>query len=122
MSEFLQDVKKEKTRIFYIKRAQQVLKKLNEPLDNQKYFISHSDDVINFLKETKTNSGLHIYCIAISRIIPYLDNISDNKKQEYKQKYLDIGNIANQLVKNKNKPIIKKEIKNVKKISNTICY
>ena len=53
MSEFLQDVKKEKTRIFYIKRAQRVLKKLNEPLDNYKYFVSHFDDVINFLKEKK---------------------------------------------------------------------
>ena len=72
MSEFLQDVKKEKTRIFYIKRAQHVLKKLNEPLDNYKYFVSHFDDVINFLKEKKTNSGLHVYCIAISKIIPYL--------------------------------------------------
>ena len=112
MSEFLQDVKKEKTRIFYIKRAQHVLKKLNEPLDNYKYFVSHFDDVINFLKEKKTNSGLHVYCIAISRIIPYLD-ISDNKKQEYKQKYLDIANTANKIVKNKNKPLFKKEIKNV---------
>ena len=113
MSEFLQDVKNEKTRIFYIKRAQHVLKKLNEPLDNYKYFINNFDDVINFLKETKTNSGLHIYCIAISKIIPYLDNISENKKQEYKQQYLQISNDANKIVKNTNKPIIKKEIKNV---------
>jgi len=113
MSEFLQDVKNEKTRVYYIKRAQHVLKKLNEPLDNYKYFINHFDDVINFLKETKTNSGLHIYCIAISKIIPYLDNISENKKQEYKQQYLQISNDANKIVKNKNKPIIKKEIKNV---------
>ena len=113
MATFLQDVKEEKTRIFYTKRAQHVLKKLEEPSDNYKYFISHFDNVINFLKETKSNSGIHIYCIAISKIIPYLDNISDSKKQEYKQKYLDISNDANKIVKNKNKPIIKKEIKNV---------
>ena len=66
-------------------------------------------NVINFLKETKSNSGIHIYCIAISKIIPYLDNISDSKKQEYKQKYLDISNDANKIVKNKNNPIIQKE-------------
>ena len=84
MSQILQDVKEEKTRIFYIKRAQQVLKKLGEALNNYKYFISHFDNVINVLKETKSNSGIHIYCIAISKIIPYLDNISDSKKQEYK--------------------------------------
>ena len=53
MSGFLQDVKNEKTRIFYIKRAQHVLKKLNEPLDNYKYFINNFNDVINFLKEKK---------------------------------------------------------------------
>ena len=38
------------------------------------------------------------------------------KKPEHhldKQKYLDIANDANKTVKNKNKPIIKKEIKNV---------
>ena len=52
-----------------------------------------------------------MYCYF--KIIPYLDNISDSKKQEYKQKYLDISNDANRIVKNKNKPIIKKEIKNV---------
>ena len=111
MATFLEDVNEEKTRIFYTKRAQHVLKKLEEPSDNYKYFISHFDNVINFLKETKSNSGNHIYCIAISKIIPYLDNISDSKKQEYKQKYLDISNDANKIVKNKNKPIIKKEIK-----------
>ena len=92
-----------------------MLKKLQEPLDNYKYFVNHFDNVINFLKETKTNSGFHIYCIAISKIIPYLDNISENKKQEYKQQYLQISNEANKIVKNKNKPIIKKEIKNVLK-------
>ena len=48
MSEFLQDVKNEKTRVYYIKRIQHVLKKLNEPLDNYKYFITHFDNVINF--------------------------------------------------------------------------
>ena len=95
MSEFLQDVKEEKTRIYYIKRAQHVLKKLGEALDNYKYFVSHFDNVINF------------------------DNIADSKKQEYKHKYLDISTDANKIVKSKNKPIIKKEIKNAK---NTIYY
>ena len=85
MSEFLQDVMEEKTRIYYIKRAQHVLKKLGEALDKYKYFVSHFDNVINFLKETKSNSGMHIYCIVISKIIPHLDNISENQKQEYKQ-------------------------------------
>ena len=40
MSEFLQDVKEEKTRIFYTKRAPHVLKKLDEALDNYKHFVS----------------------------------------------------------------------------------
>ena len=85
MSGLLHDVKNVKTRVYCIKRIQHVVKKLEEPLDSYKYFITHFDIVINVLKETKTNSGLHIYCIAISKIIPYLDNISENKKQEYKQ-------------------------------------
>ena len=44
MAEFLQDVKEEKTRIFYTKRAHHVLKKLQEPSDNYKYFISNFDN------------------------------------------------------------------------------
>ena len=46
MATVLQDVKEEKTRIFYVKRAQHVLKKLGESLDNDKYFFSHFVDVI----------------------------------------------------------------------------
>ena len=111
MSQILQDVKEEKTRIFYIKRVQHVLKKLNEPLDNYTYFISNFDDVIMFLKETKNNSGVHVYCIAISKIVLYIDNTSDTIKQHNKQNYLNIANDANKIVKNKNKP--KKEIANV---------
>ena len=107
MAEIIPSMENEKTRVFYIKRTQHVLKKLGEPLDNYKYFITHFDNVISFLKDTKSNSGLHISCIAISKIVSYLDNISDNKKQEYKQKYLDIANDANKIVKNKNKPIIR---------------
>jgi len=49
MSEFLQDVKEEKTRIFYIKRAQHVFKKLGEALDNYKYFVSHLILLLIFL-------------------------------------------------------------------------
>ena len=105
MSQILQDVENEKTRTFYIKRAQHVLKKLNTPLNNYTFFVTNFNDVIKFRSETKTNSGLHIYCIAISKFIPYT-NTSDDEKTEYKQKYLDIANGANKLVKNKNKPII----------------
>ena len=112
MSQILQDVENEKTRTFDIKRAQHVLKKLDTPLDNYAFFITHFDDVIKFLSDTKSNSGLHIYCIAISNFIPYT-NTSDDEKTEYKQKYLDIANDANKLVKNKNKPIIKKTITNM---------
>ena len=103
MSQILQDVKEEKTRIFYIKRIQHVLKKLNEPLDNYTYFISNFDDVIMFLKETKNNSGVHVYCIAISKTVPCINNTSDTIKQHYKQKYLNIANDANKVIKNKNK-------------------
>ena len=112
MSQILQDVENEKTRNFYIKRAQHVLKKLDTPLDNYAFFITHFDDVIQFLSKTKTNSGLHVYDIAISKFIQYIDT-SDDVKKEYKQKYLDMANDANKLVKNKNKPIIKKTITNM---------
>ena len=105
MSQILQDVENEKTRTFNIKRAQHVLKKLNTPLDNYAYFITPFDAVIKFLSDTKSNSGLHIYCIAMSKFIPYIDISDDIKKKEYKQKYLDISNDANKLVKNTNKPI-----------------
>ena len=74
MTEIIPSMDNEKTRIFCIKRAQHVLKKLQEPLDHYKYFITHFDDVIKFLLETKSNSGLHIYFIAISKIIPYFKN------------------------------------------------
>ena len=66
MSQILQDVKEEKTRIFYIKRVQHVLKKLNEPLDNYTYFISNFDDVIIFLKETKKK--IRCTCLLYSNI------------------------------------------------------
>jgi len=53
MATFLQDVKEEKIRIFYTKRAQHVLKKLQELSDNYKYFISHFDNVIFLFKKIK---------------------------------------------------------------------
>ena len=53
---------------------------------------------------TKNNSGVHVYCIAISKIVPYIDNTPDTTKQHYKQKYLNIANDANKVIKNKNKP------------------
>ena len=64
MATFLQDVKNEKTRVYSIKRAQHVLKKLNEPLDNYKFFINNFDDVINFLKEKKNKFWITylLYC------------------------------------------------------------
>ena len=46
MSQILQDVENEKTRNFYIKRAQHVLKKLDTPLDNYAFFITNFNDVI----------------------------------------------------------------------------
>ena len=42
MSQILQDVENEKTRSFYIKRIQHMLKKLNEPLDNYTYLLNNN--------------------------------------------------------------------------------
>ena len=64
----LQNVENEKTRIYYIKTAQHVFKKLEGSLDNYNDFVNHFDDVISFLKTTKTNSGLHIHYFAISKL------------------------------------------------------
>ena len=65
MAEILPSMDNEKTRLFYIKKAQHVLKKLDTPLDNYAYFLNHFDDVIKFLSDTKSNSGLHVYIFIV---------------------------------------------------------
>jgi len=87
----MENIKEERV-FYYIKRAQHVLKKLNQPLDNYTYFITHFDTVITFLQNTKkTNSNICFYCSAILSVIRYTDTISDADKQKYRKKYLNIN-------------------------------
>jgi len=95
----MENIKEERV-FYYIKRAQHVLKKLNQPLDNYTYFITHFDTVITFLQNTKkTNSNICFYCSAILSVIRYTDTISDADKQKYRKKYLNIKTKNNKCTK-----------------------